>query len=60
MDLGTISRKLDKVVYSDIFEFKKDMNLVLNFIGQDLIFGSLLGIWQERGSEFLLILEMIM
>ena len=28
MDLGTISKKLDKSEYSDIFEFNKDMKLV--------------------------------
>ena len=28
MDLGTISTKLDKHVYSDIFEFNKDMRLI--------------------------------
>ena len=28
MDLGTISKKLDKSKYSDVLEFNKDMNLV--------------------------------
>ena len=28
MDLSTIGKKLDKLEYSDIFEFNKDMNLV--------------------------------
>ena len=55
MDLGTISKKLDKSEYSDIFEFNKDMMLVwsngrkFNQLGSNIHTTAeyLAGIWND-------------